>query len=513
MSRGQYPSEESPTQLREYIRVLRLRKWSILLLVVLTTVGAFLYSVREQRIYQSTVKVLLKPPTSNQLSPDIRISTTVDPATEQQIAHSSTVAQMVATSLHLPQTVVPMLLSHVSVNVPINTLILNIAYSAGDPVQAKTRAQAFADEYLALKTSQAQATLNAVRTGLNQRLARLHTQLAHVNQTLVTALPNTIQLQSAETDHDLLVAQITSLSDQLSSLDLLNVDPGDVIQAAGLPASPVRPRYPLNLAVGLLAGLALGLGVAFVREWLDDRIKSPRELEESVAAPALAVIPKFKHRRRAHRRSSLLAESEPHSAASEAFRALRASAQYASSERRVKTILVTSPLDGEGKTTTTANLAVALAAAGKSVIVVSADLRKPRIHELFRLPERPGLTDALNGGGNFREYLQASKREGLRFLGSGEAGQPAEILESQKMKEILAELRSSADFVLIDSPSVLQVADSLSLARLVDGVLLVVGFRSTPVGALTLTQEKLNGVGATLFGAVLNNFEASKSAE
>ncbi|MGQ0670609.1 MAG: YveK family protein, partial [Actinomycetota bacterium] len=432
--------EENPARIREYFAVLRLRKWSILLLTVLAAGAAFLYSSRQTPIYESTAKVLLKPATANQVNPDLRVDTVVDPETEEQIVHSTTVAKLAAASLGLPESEGRSLLSDLSVSLPPETRVMIITFTDKDPERARDVAQAFAASYVDLKTTQTRNAYDKVKQGLQKQIDDLTAELATADEQLATAVEGSVEQQTAQSDHDLLVGQIAILRNEIAPLLVLSIDPGDVIQAAGVPAKPVSPIYPLNVGLGFIAGLALGIGVAFLRERLDDRVKDRADLEECVSAPALAVIPKF-GRAMKRKQPSLITAAGPRSPASEAYRALRASMQYAAAEQGVKTVLITSPLAGEGKTTTAANLAAVLAAAGKSVIVVSADLRKPKVHEYFGLRDEQGLSDVLMNGEGLWENVQDTTIEGLRFLGSGHPVEPVEILESRRMEEVLSELR------------------------------------------------------------------------
>jgi capsular exopolysaccharide synthesis family protein len=208
----------------------------------------------------------------------------------------------------------------------------------------------------------------------------------------------------------------------------------------------------------------------------------------------------------------LISIEQPKASVAEVYRTLRTSVLFASAQRGLKTLMVTSPTAGEGKTTTASNLAVVLSDAGKRVILVSSDLRKPRIHRFFGLSNEKGLSTVLAGEVKPWEAMADPGRGHLRVLTSGPVpAHPAELLQSEAMGELIEELREVADFVILDTAPVLLVADALAIAPLADGVLLVVDAENTHRGAVIQAREQLEQVGAPMIGAVLNNFDPSKA--
>jgi succinoglycan biosynthesis transport protein ExoP len=283
-----------------------------------------------------------------------------------------------------------------------------------------------------------------------------------------------------------------------------------VVAPATLPASPSSPNAVLNIAAGFFVALALGVGLAFLRERLDDRLRGRGDLEDKAGVPVMAVIPTVP-RWKKKEETRLVAQEEPKSAVSEAYRTLRTSILFSSAQRGLKTIMVTSAVAGEGKTTTAANLAVVLADAKKRVILVSADLRKPRVHKFFGLKNDVGLANVLAGEVPPWEALRDQGIENLRILPGGPIpARPAELLQSERMGEVMAQLREVADFVVLDSAPVLLVADATAVAPLVDGVLLVADSDTTTRGMIAHVREQLEQVDAPLIGAVFNNFDPSK---
>jgi capsular exopolysaccharide synthesis family protein len=201
----------------------------------------------------------------------------------------------------------------------------------------------------------------------------------------------------------------------------------------------------------------------------------------------------------------------PRSPAAEAYRTLRTSVLVSAAQQGVKTLMVVSAVANEGKTTTAANLAVVLAQAEKRVVLISADLRRPRLHEFFGLSSTErGLSEVLRGDRRAWESLRSGRVEHLWIMASGKVSeQPTELLQSEGMRELLADQREVVDFIVIDVPPVLAVADALVLAPMVDAVLYVANAETTPRGAVLQARAQLDQVGARILGAVLNGVEGA----
>jgi capsular exopolysaccharide synthesis family protein len=344
-----------------------------------------------------------------------------------------------------------------------------------------------------------------------QRRGRAVGRLEDVNADLRAAEDEGEQA-TLQTQANTLVGQIAVLQQQLTNLtppDTLRV--GQVLAPANLPREPASPDYLQNGLLALAAGLVAGVGVAFARERLDDSLRGRTDLEAHLRAPVLAVIPRVKAWRK-RRRALTITVSEPFSPTAEAYRTLRTGVQFAATNRDAKTFLITSPHPGDGKTATTANLGVALAQNGSKVVVVSSDLRKPRLHRFFGLDHGAGLTNVLAGKVALEDVVVETKVENLSLLGSGSSPKaPGELLGSKSMGEVLESLRAEADIVLLGAPPLLAVADAMTLAQRVDAVLFVADAERTTRGAVDLAIRQLDQVRAHVIGAVLNNFDPSKA--
>jgi capsular exopolysaccharide synthesis family protein len=279
-----------------------------------------------------------------------------------------------------------------------------------------------------------------------------------------------------------------------------------LVEPALRPLAPIRPRTKLNVALGLLLGLMLGLGLAFLREFLDRSLKSPEELEDAAAAPVVGTIPPFK----AHKQPIPVAH-QPRTPAAEAFRKLRTNFAFLGVDRSSICCVVTSPSASEGKSTVAANLAVALAQAGQRVAVIDADLRKPTLHKLFDVPQRVGTTTVLLDQASAHDAIQSLGPDMPSVLTCGQLPpNPSELLGSRRMQELLAELRSSYDVVLIDTAPLLPVTDPMVVSRFADGMLLVARAGATTRDQVQAAKTVSAKAGATLFGTVLNATSVSE---
>jgi polysaccharide biosynthesis transport protein len=497
---------EDQFQLREYLGILRYRKWSVIAMALAILLLGLFFSFRQTPVYDSVSRVLVKPLNPpGQFTINFSIAS-LNMDTERELARSDGVAEIAAESVrNAPNPVA--LLGQLRVSSPPNAAILEMRFTDPDPLRAQEGAEAFAGAYLEFKRIQAREALDAIRIPQQEDLAELVKALRTLERQIGNGLPSIAQ----QNRYDELTGQITVLRSNLAPLAAYVIDPGSVIQTAGLPSEPSSPDHARNATLALLAGLLLGGVTALARERLDDGLRGRSDLEAQSGVPVLAVIPKVPGWKKRDE-TRLVTVTEPKSAVSEAYRTLRTSMLFAAAQRGIKTILVTSATAGEGKTTTAANLAVVLANADKRVIIINADLRKPRVHKFFKLSNRIGLVNVLSGDAKPWEALLDPGIENLRALPGGPIpSRPAELLGSEAMGELLAELREVADFILVDSAPVLVVSDALALAPLCDGALFVADAEATSRGAVAHAREQLEQVGAELIGSVLNNFDASKA--
>lgn len=464
-------------------------------------------SYSETPIYQSQAKVLVK---SISVGPGSE-ATASNLQTESELATSTAVAELAAEQLGSDESP-SSLRGGLTVEQAAETEILLFYYSSTSPEQARDRAQAFGNAYLEFRRQQVVDDLLSGSSSLQQRIDTLNEQLQSINDQIDRSAETDTELESQASS---LVSQIAILQAQLAELTRPeDLQVGQVVEPAFLPTAPISPNHVRAGALGLFGGLGLGILLAFLRERLDDRLRGRADLEAGIEATVLAVIPKLtKWRKRS--RPSLVTLDEPLSAASEAYRALRTAVLFAAPRRKFKSLIVTSPHPGEGKTTTTANLGVVLAQAGKRVVIISADLRKPRIHTFFGMTssrEAGGLTAVLAEEADPLSELVPASVDNLHILPSGVTTEnPVEMLSSDAMGRLLSELGDTFDFVLLDAAPVMPVADTVALIPLIDAILLVADAEGTTRTALMQTRQQLDQVDGQVLGAVLNNFDVSKA--
>jgi succinoglycan biosynthesis transport protein ExoP len=274
-----------------------------------------------------------------------------------------------------------------------------------------------------------------------------------------------------------------------------------VVELAAMPTSPVKPQVLLNVVLGLIAGLVVAAGLVLLMEYLDDTVKSEQDVERVAGLTTLGMVARF-GRRKSRQPVSGYGSRSP---AAEAYRAIRTSVQFATMDRLGQVLLVTSPNAGDGKTTTAANLAVTMASAGKRVLLVDGDLRKPSLHQIFNLENKVGLTSALLSGNGARSCAQPSGFDSLWVLTSGPLPpNPSELLSSSRMRDLMQAMRREVDAVIVDSPPALVVTDATLLASLADGTILVAEAGRTRSAALRQAVDGLSRATERLLGVVLN---------
>ena len=278
-----------------------------------------------------------------------------------------------------------------------------------------------------------------------------------------------------------------------------------IIDTAQLPTRPISPRPTRDVATGAALGLLIGLGVALLLESLDRSVRTPSEAAMLAGAPILALVPK----RRDAADHPVLTQADAGSPAAESYRVLRTAVRFIDPDHAVRSLVITSPSAGEGKTSTAANLAVTLAQAGEVVVLVDADLRRTKLASIFDVRREPGLTSLLIGESSLDEAL-VPIGDRLKFLPTGPLPpNPSELLGSEAMASLLRELQSRCDVLILDSPPLLPVTDAQVLSTQVDGVVLVARFGRTERDLLSQARERLAVVGGRIFGCVINAVPAS----
>ncbi|GAB2832650.1 polysaccharide biosynthesis tyrosine autokinase [Microbacterium insulae] len=307
--------------------------------------------------------------------------------------------------------------------------------------------------------------------------------------------------QTAADISNAIAASLTASVVELETLPTTGTSPVKLTAVAdALPAdAPATPNVPLTLALAAVLGLALGIGVGVLRTVLDNRVRMPRHVAEVTDHPLIGSIPFDADAKR----RPIILQASPHDPRSEAFRALRTNLQFLDMDGG-HSFVVTSSVSSEGKTTTAVNLAIALSDAGKRVVLIDADLRKPKVAEYMQIEGAAGLTDVLIGRAQLEDVLLPWGRLGLRVLPAGPVPpNPSELLGSPQMQQLITRLAAETDIILLDAPPLLPVTDAAVIAARATGAIVVVAAGSTTKHQLKNAIGILDGVDARVSGVVL----------
>lgn len=491
------PMDESGGRmLRQYLQVIR-RRWIVIVaIVVVTSASAYVVSLRMTPMYQADAQVNVTPFTSASSQSNI-LNMLTDPSaalqTDVTLIQSAAVlgpaAKLVGLASAAPLT------SAVGAKVLAGTQIIDVSAVSPVPAHARNWANAVAAAFINFQRDQAIGQVTAASQDISQRLASLKAQMAAAGSSPASAAA----ISGLSSQIDTLQGELDSLPGASSIVS----GGGVVIAQATLPTVAVSPKKKQNVLLGAVVGLLLAVGLVLLIEALDDRLRSAEEVEALAGVPTLGSVPYTKEMSKPSLAAAMLHEQT--SAVSEAYRTLRTNVRFLSVERPLRTLLVTSSVKGEGKSTTSANLAAAFAASGVRTVLVSADLRRPSLHRFFGLENSVGVVDAVLPDVPLDALLQTNELPDLWLLAAGRIPpNPTEILGSARFAEILEALSSAADLVIVDSPPLLGVADASALASRVDGVLLVVNPGEADRRTLEHATKQLNKAGGRLLGTVMN---------
>jgi tyrosine-protein kinase len=517
------------TTLRDYVNVVLRRKWIIVLALVLVPAAGIFYSVQQEKLYESTAEVLI-----SRQNLAAALTGTIDPTVYQQadriiqtqasLARVPEVARRVLETAGLADSETPrQFLARSVVSTKQNADLLEFRVTDPDPARAATLATIYANEFKKYRREIDTNSLERARGEVLERIAQLERQ-NRANTALYPALVEKEQ--------------------QLSTMMALQTSNAFVVRSAD-DGTQVQPRPLRTAALGLALGLVLGLGLAFLWEALDTRIRSADELEEQLGLPLLARIPEPPRRLRRDNRLAMLAN--PRGAHAETYRMLKMNLEFMKLGRELKTIMVTSAVEREGKSTTVANLAVAFARAGESVCLVDLDLRRPYLDKFFDLRDRPGLTQVVLGQATLEQALTpivvpgAGDRRPARIARNGDANgrrngnghkngnghvdagllyvltagaippNAGELVVTDMVASVIKDLKARFETVLIDAPPTLQVGDAMALSSQVDGVFVVTRMNVVRRPMLKELRRALDSSPALKLGFAVTGAESEES--
>ncbi len=306
-----------------------------------------------------------------------------------------------------------------------------------------------------------------------------------------------IMKQDVEGSRDIYDAVLKKFQESslTGSMNMSNVQ---LLDSAVPLKKPYRPDKPVNLLLGLIIGLMSGIGASLLVEFLDNTFKTPEDIEEYLRLPMLGAVPRIKDI------DSFM--SDPKSAGAEAFRNIRGNLLLSAGDQPPKIMQICSAGHSEGKTTFALNIAVVMAAAGERIILIDADLRKPRLHRMLKAPNRQGLSSLLSGQAGLDSVILTSGNPGVDIITSGPIPpNPSELLGSKTMKESLAELSRRYDKVIIDCPPLAGLADAPLISPMADGMILVIRGGKTPRDLVVKSRKNLDAIKARVLGVVLND--------
>jgi succinoglycan biosynthesis transport protein ExoP len=496
------------------LAVLRRRKWTIAVAAVVVLSAALISAFLRTPVFEGEAQLVLQARNAESVF-DPNTGVRNDPAravqTEMKVLRSRPVRAAAARQLGFTP-------PKVSASGDGQTDVIAVRARSTDATRAAAITNAYAEAYVTIRLNQAVRDVVRAVEQIQGKVAELGQAIADIDKRIAaipTAQRPTIE-PNLRAQQDGLIQQQNAFRQKLDELQVeksLQSGGAQLVERAVVPDTPVEPRPMRTGVVALGLGLLFGVGIAFAFEFMDDSLKSKEDVDRIVPdAPVLGLVPAVLGWREKDK-PQVISVSEPSSAAAEAYRSLRTSIQFMGLDRPLRVLQVTSPNAGEGKTTTLANLAVALAGAGQRVVVVCCDLRRPRVHEFFWLSNEIGFTSVLLGEVVIANAIQAVPGESrIKLLASGPAPpNPSELLGGRRTADLFAALKEQSDIVLVDSPPVLPVTDAAVLSRIVDATLMVATAGSTTRKELHRAYEVLKQVDAPLIGTVLNGVSADAS--
>lgn len=503
-------------ELRRYVEILEARKWVVVVTMIVTIIVAGLGSFWMTPVYSASTTVRIAAIQDNSVGyfyPNYldRLMNTYAQLLKSRLFLENAIQRLDLNIL--PEDLV----KSIKAEALADSELIKIIAESPDPRQATDIANMLAT----LLIEQGQKIYfgqgKSARELLQEQLAIVEEKLAADRALLQSLLVESSgqadsgKVKDLNTKIGIQEQTYATLLDQYEKTrlgDAVRANSISVVEPATIPYAPSQPRKTLNIALGALVGLVGGIGLAFLFENLDSTIHSTDDLERLARIPLLASIPSIAVPRKS-RGNPILLNGDALSPPGEAFRFLRSNILTPASGTPPRTLLISSAEERAGKSTVSASLAVAMASAGRKVIVVDSDLRRPCLHQVFDLPNEVGLSNIILDSSGIDTVLQATEIQGVRVLTSGQwLGNPAELLGSSRMRSLVQELVQEADIVLFDAPPVLAVADTTVLARLMDGVLLVAARDQTTRKRLQKALQQLEKVGGQALGIVFNKAKA-----
>ena len=520
-------------ELRDYINVLINRRWIIAGTVAVVLALTLIFTFIQAPVYQSKVEILSEVSSASEsVLGSFFSSALFDPdryiQTQTEIIKTDTMAQAVESALRIKyeenaklrqegeDVFIPdqiptasQLASMVSVEQLERTNIFDILITDTDPLLAQDVAQAYAEEYIASRQLAAIRQISEARREVWNRIQEVEDEIQQaaeqVKQYTAGNVPAEV-LNEAQRAVNLWV----SLYEKYITLRIaesLEQRGLEIVQPAK-PGGKTSPRPTRNAILAIFLGLILGVGLAFLVEYLDDTLRTREDFEKYYDTSIIGEIPHIAAENLPQ--NHIIYYEMPQHPAVEGYRTLRTNLQFLNLEGETRVILFTSAGPEEGKSTVMVNLGAALSEMGKKVLLVEADLRKPVLDRYFKVSPGKGMSGVLSGTIPLEDAVQPTGYDNLYVMVAGvKPPNPAELVASEAMRTVFEKVKQFADFVLVDSPPVLAASDAMALAPMVDGVILMAGYTRADREGGRRSSELLRKVNARILGLVINNIAPS----
>src|SRR3954468_13123863 len=472
------------------MRMLRRRIGVVLICALLVPAAALAFSLSQEKQYSASASLLFRDPQLDQKFSGAPVfPPSNDPAreaaTNAKLASLEVVAARTSKALH-GQLAAGEITGKIAVEPAGQSDVVSITATDHDPVFAARLANTFAQQFIAFRRDADRSKIAAARQLVTDQLKRLSsTELAGPQGTA-----------------------LRQRSEQLQLLAALQTGNAELVQPANTPGAPSSPQTRRNVVFAALFGLIMGCGLAVLLERLDRRLKDPKQVSDVYGRPVIGAVPESREIARTEQSFEELPTNE-----AEPMRMLRANLRYFNVDREVRSVLVTSAAPGEGKSTVAKHLASAAASTGERVLLLEADLRRPNLKTRMKLSGDNGLSQVLAGTRSLRSAIEqvevagsTGERRVLSVLASGPIPpNPTDLIESDRMRQVLKAVGEKYDLVVIDTPPTSVVSDAIPLVKSVDGVLVVARLGKTTRDASVHLRDQLNNLGAYVLGVVVNS--------
>ena len=480
--------------------------WIILSISILAAVLAYFLTARQTPYYRSVTTALVNTAangSSDQFSAIIEEDKAI--TTYINMMETNPVLEEVREQLGLSMSLFEMKQA-ISISTINETELIRVTVETTDPQRsaqiANTLVEIFSEEIQDIQM----ARFSESKTSLESQIAEIESRIqeAEDQNTVLMSPEERLAHDTKLTQYRLIYSNLILSYEQLRLSEAQTLATMVSVEEALPNPSPVRPQPIQTALLAGSVGLLISFGVIFLIEYLDNTIRSPEEVQRKFQLPVLGIIHQYPSEE-----EKLISADKPRSPIAEAYRTLRTNVIYASVDKELQSILVTSPEPGEGKTTTVCNLGIVMAHNGKHVIIVDCDLRNPKIHKFFGFTNRIGISNLFSEAKlQLDDVIQATEVPGLDVVTTGGLPpNPSELLGSKKMQQFLKDLQSKADILLLDSPPTLAVTDAAVLAPSTEGVLMIAYPGRTNEKALLRALQQISQTQTKILGVVMNNVD------